>query len=689
MIFMIKRLAATFKKNKLYFIFIIAVFSVTVLICSVSFGLWYMNVKNILNDYLSESVETQQNDVISSLSSMERSLNKTTYQIMDMNSVYNIISGTSATYAEYSAAGSAVQNLISAYTGLQYVYIINEKNMRIFNQELRTPSDPLLSDYVQPEELLLKSQQGKRMFSAPLDNTILIYTTHDFRGYDIVYLFEKKLLFSQLQIFNSTTYETGLYYQNEPLYVSDAAALPEQLSASDALPSDMFLYTRDNYSILTGLTPSAVEKWYEPFMRQMLLFSIIILIAGISAITISSRLFDRFAENYIDTLLLHSRQHHHTAVKATIQKGVRNQYISPSDQEFLNDYFNKIQYKELFCMLIQLDRISSLLLSSSYKEITIFIQKIKQIFENHLQHLGTCIMLDFDFDTVGIILALPEIVQDTDIAQKIAAARVDVEKYLSLTVTIALTDSLTSTQDILYTFAHLNKLKKYRFFTGYNSTITDKNEITANDSAILEKGITKKLISVLVSGDMDLFRLSLTDFFNYARQTSCENARRWILDLTFDLLKHSPARNNATDIISELSQADTIENQFDILEKYFIQNTLNDAEKGIVSNDEFRQKVLEIIETNYGNIDLNLGYLANELHISTVYAGKKFKTIFGETFNTYLSEYRIRAAANLLKADDCKMTEIAKRCGFSSVGYFNKIFKKITNMTPSDYRKNS
>ncbi len=187
---------------------------------------------------------------------------------------------------------------------------------------------------------------------------------------------------------------------------------------------------------------------------------------------------------------------------------------------------------------------------------------------------------------------------------------------------------------------------------------------------------------------MDVLQESLTQFFICAQQTSCENAKRWILDLAFALLKHSNIHENSADIISELAQAETIEGQFQTLKKYFIRQTAIDQEKTTVSNDEFRQTVLEIIENNYGNMDLNLGYLADQLHISTVYAGKKFKNIFGENFNTYLSAYRIQVAAGLLKADDYKITEIAQLCGFSSVGYFNKIFKKVTNMTPSEYRKN-
>ncbi len=478
---MIKRLLTGVEKNKLFFTFVIAMFSVTVLICSVSFCLWYMNIKNILHGYLAETIEAQQIDAVNSLSAMERSLNKTTYQILDMKPVHNILTGTRASYADYSDAGSAVQNLMSAYTGLQSIFIINEKNMQIYNQDLHnTPLTPL-DDYMQPDAILQKYNTGSRIFSAAEDDTALICVTHDFRGYLVVYVFEKSLLLNQNRIFDLETQSTGLYYKHELIYTSGLTDFPVWLSEM-ALPGDTFLYSRDNYSILTTLVPVAVETWYAPFMHQMIIFSAIILLAGIAAILIAAKLFGRVAENYVDTLLSHSRQHHHTAIKATIQKGVRNQYISPADQAFLDDYFQKIQYKELFCMLIQLDRVNSILLSASYKDITDYIQKIKLIFEDHFRRLGTCIMLDFDFDTVGLILASPEVIQDVDIAKHVSAARVDIEKHLSLTVTTVLTDSLTSTKDILYTFSHLNKLKQYRFFTGYNSTITDKNEIVASTS---------------------------------------------------------------------------------------------------------------------------------------------------------------------------------------------------------------
>ena len=59
------------------------------------------------------------------------------------------------------------------------------------------------------------------------------------------------------------------------------------------------------------------------------------------------------------------------------------------------------------------------------------------------------------------------------------------------------------------------------------------------------------------------------------------------------------------------------------------------------------------------------------------------------TFNTYLTEFRLKKAAELIKSSSKTLTEIALACGFASVRTFNRSFMKFYNITPSQLRKNN
>lgn len=66
-----------------------------------------------------------------------------------------------------------------------------------------------------------------------------------------------------------------------------------------------------------------------------------------------------------------------------------------------------------------------------------------------------------------------------------------------------------------------------------------------------------------------------------------------------------------------------------------------------------------------------------------------FKKYTGLSPITYKNELIIRKAAQMLLLDRKKsVEEISEECGFESVIYFRRLFKKITGRTPSEYRKN-
>jgi AraC-like DNA-binding protein len=63
-----------------------------------------------------------------------------------------------------------------------------------------------------------------------------------------------------------------------------------------------------------------------------------------------------------------------------------------------------------------------------------------------------------------------------------------------------------------------------------------------------------------------------------------------------------------------------------------------------------------------------------------------FKARTKKTFSKFVNEIRIEEACRLLVQDDNPITTIAYACGFNSLPNFNKFFKAIKGITPSDYK---
>lgn len=85
--------------------------------------------------------------------------------------------------------------------------------------------------------------------------------------------------------------------------------------------------------------------------------------------------------------------------------------------------------------------------------------------------------------------------------------------------------------------------------------------------------------------------------------------------------------------------------------------------------------------------DLSVTYLAKKANLHTDYFSRLFLQHTGERPVRYIYEKRIERAQYLMVTTQMTHAEIATQTGFENVFYFSKIFKKITGMSPGNYKK--
>lgn len=97
-------------------------------------------------------------------------------------------------------------------------------------------------------------------------------------------------------------------------------------------------------------------------------------------------------------------------------------------------------------------------------------------------------------------------------------------------------------------------------------------------------------------------------------------------------------------------------------------------------------RILHHIDERYMT-NLTLEKVANEFGVSASYLSKLVKKTSGMSFLSYLVNRRIIRAEYLLKNSGKNITEIAFDCGFESIRTFNRVFRDMNNLAPSEYRK--
>ncbi|QZY53770.1 AraC family transcriptional regulator [Crassaminicella profunda] len=96
--------------------------------------------------------------------------------------------------------------------------------------------------------------------------------------------------------------------------------------------------------------------------------------------------------------------------------------------------------------------------------------------------------------------------------------------------------------------------------------------------------------------------------------------------------------------------------------------------------------IFKYIDINYSK-KIATSDLSNILHISTYHFCRIFKQMTGKTTTDYINGIRLEKAVEYLNKGELNITEIASRCGFDSINYFSRLFKKHYNVSPTHFKK--
>ncbi|SHF58657.1 AraC-type DNA-binding protein [Lactonifactor longoviformis DSM 17459] len=113
------------------------------------------------------------------------------------------------------------------------------------------------------------------------------------------------------------------------------------------------------------------------------------------------------------------------------------------------------------------------------------------------------------------------------------------------------------------------------------------------------------------------------------------------------------------------------------------------ASKLNISETDMVIKAKRYMADNYEDPGLSLSSVAKYVNLSEKYFTNRFTKEAGETFSEYLTGLRMQKARELLRTTSFKVYEVAEMVGYNNVEHFNRMFKKLHGMSPTQYRKES
>lgn len=116
-------------------------------------------------------------------------------------------------------------------------------------------------------------------------------------------------------------------------------------------------------------------------------------------------------------------------------------------------------------------------------------------------------------------------------------------------------------------------------------------------------------------------------------------------------------------------------------------DTLQFSLQKVSSSDKLALSISQYIADHFCDADLSVAKIAQEFHISPVYAGALFRAKEGMNINQFVSHLRMEKAAELLRDPALRVQDVSGMTGYLDPQYFGKIFKKTYGITPTEFRR--
>ncbi|MCK5129482.1 MAG: response regulator [Clostridiales bacterium] len=275
--------------------------------------------------------------------------------------------------------------------------------------------------------------------------------------------------------------------------------------------------------------------------------------------------------------------------------------------------------------------------------------------------------------------------------------RQNVEKYLSITITIGIGNIIENIVQMKESYDTANIALEYKLVLGGNKIIfVEDIEPVSNNMICLEEEKEKKLLSSIKFGDNKNVENAVQNLFNdfSGIQAPINEYHLYFMEIftmlsklsriyQLDIMDMLPENYNLYLEINNFNSMDEAENWIMSLSIELMKQI---ASERLTTTQRLLEKAKDYINSNYNDTELSVQKLADYLFISASYLSLIFKKEAKETFLKYLIRIRLDVAKNLLRNPGMKISEVAGKVGYPDISYFSYFFKKNFGVSPREYK---
>lgn len=205
----------------------------------------------------------------------------------------------------------------------------------------------------------------------------------------------------------------------------------------------------------------------------------------------------------------------------------------------------------------------------------------------------------------------------------------------------------------------------------------------------------------------DMIPLYLERIYNCTKVGDLKNVRREF-EKMFDYLESQKGFSSIyikytfTDAIKKMyDYADTNDRLMEFMDRIYYAKSVEDVRKiisdvidiigekasGQGKESHLVQMTKRIIYERYGDCNLGVAVIANELGVSAAYLSSLFKMETGTNLSKFITGFRIDKSKELLRQSNLKVNDIAKQVGYVNLSYYSSLFRNMEGCSPGQYRE--
>lgn len=176
------------------------------------------------------------------------------------------------------------------------------------------------------------------------------------------------------------------------------------------------------------------------------------------------------------------------------------------------------------------------------------------------------------------------------------------------------------------------------------------------------------------------------------------NVKRLLDKAAFGIKFSQPIADKVAEVLSDIDSLPRHHQAVRLMESLLYLS--DDLESSKISSTPYRLNQLADDKDAHRRVELASRYIENHydrpikiadlcqaLHLSESSAYRLFEKHYGVSFSDHLKQFRIGKACELLVNSQYPVALVAERCGFQNLSNFNRQFKTVKQMTPSEFRR--